>query len=449
MRRHAFIKDSTLTFGARAASVVTLAIVGIMVARQLGPEGKGVVALALMVPQFLFSVLNFGFGTAAIYLTGRERYTPQELAGATVISGIVLGVLSIGVFPLFAGWAFSGPLRGVSPGLVWLALSSIPFLYLTVFMGDIFRANGMMNLYNGGLFCVSIFKVIAIAAVLYWMRAGELGVIIASWLGLFLLAAVQLVVVARRIGFARPPARAYKEMFAFGARVYSEAVLVTINGRVAGFILNNYVDPSAVGFFTTADGLAEVLWHVPIAIGLVFLPFTARQDDESAAKSTATLCRHTLWVVTAAAVLMVLAAPVVVPALYGPPFKAAVIPFMIMLPGVVLYSLMRVISTYLAGRGRPTLVMGLAAIVVASNLALSLLLTPRHGIMGASVAISVAYVLSAAAALWLFVGIGHVSPSSVLLLRRPDLEVYRGVASAAARKLRRSFSALGGNSDDA
>lgn len=445
MKRHAFIKDSTLTFASRVSSVVALALIGIMVARRLGPEGKGIVALCLMVPQFLYSLSNFGFGTAAIYFTGKGRYKPRQLAGATVVAGVVLAVVNVLVFALVADWAFGGPLRGVPPGLVWLALSSLLFLYLSTFLGDVFRANNMMNLYNAGLFWVSVFRVVGVAVVLYALGGGVLEVIAVTWLGLFLLVCAQLVLVARLVGLALPPLSVYREMFGFGARVYSESVLMTINGRVTGFILNNFADPSAVGFYTTAYGLAEVLWHVPIAIGLVFLPLTSRQDEEAAARSAATLCRHTLLIVVVAAVAMAALSPVVVPALYGPQFSAAVVPFVVMLPGVVLYSLMRIVSTYLVGRGRPTLVMALAAVVVASNLALSLLLTPRWGVMGASAAISAAYVVSAAGALVLFARVGGMSLGAALFLRRSDLEVYRGVACALAGKARRALAGCRGS----
>jgi O-antigen/teichoic acid export membrane protein len=89
------------------------------------------------------------------------------------------------------------------------------------------------------------------------------------------------------------------------------------------------------------------------------------------------------------------AAPVVLPLVYGPAFSAATIPTWILLVGMAGGSVYGVLSAFLSGIGRP----GLTSIAQAAGLvvtvALDLALIPHLGIIGAATASTFAYLTTA------------------------------------------------------
>jgi len=68
-----------------AAQVVALGvnfIVSVLVARTLGPEGKGQLSVLQQVPGILIVVLNFGLSYSNFYFVGRRKQ-PREKRSAT------------------------------------------------------------------------------------------------------------------------------------------------------------------------------------------------------------------------------------------------------------------------------------------------------------------------------------------------------------------------------
>ena len=55
------------TFGARILKALTIFVLMILVARRFGPEGKGIITMALFLPDFLYFMLHLGLGNASIF----------------------------------------------------------------------------------------------------------------------------------------------------------------------------------------------------------------------------------------------------------------------------------------------------------------------------------------------------------------------------------------------
>jgi O-antigen/teichoic acid export membrane protein len=109
------------------------------------------------------------------------------------------------------------------------------------------------------------------------------------------------------------------------------------------------------------------------------------------------------------AVPVAVAAPVILPLVYGPAFRAATIPTWILLAGMAGGSVYGVLSAFLSGIGRP----GLTSIAQAAGLvvtvALDLTLIPHLGIIGAATASTFAYLTTTGVLIVCFRKTGKVS----------------------------------------
>jgi O-antigen/teichoic acid export membrane protein len=116
---------------------------------------------------------------------------------------------------------------------------------------------------------------------------------------------------------------------------------------------------------------------------------------------TARLIRETL--VTGGLLAMVAAAiaPIAVPLVYGAEFSGAVIPLLILLPGIIALSIGRIASADLMRRNHLGQMASVSIVAVVINISLNLLLIPHLGPAGAAVASLVSYAAHACLAVFL------------------------------------------------
>jgi O-antigen/teichoic acid export membrane protein len=161
----------------------------------------------------------------------------------------------------------------------------------------------------------------------------------------------------------------------------------------------------------------------------------AVDPDADAGRIAATLTRVTIAVAIVLAIPTFLIGPRLVRLVYGSTFTDAGVALRLILPGVVAYSVVAVLSRYLTGRGRPgtaTLIM-VAGLV--ANVAANLILIPRYGINGAAVASSLSYGLTAVLALVMFQRVSGRGLVETLVVRPADLRAARRAAGSLRDRL--------------
>jgi len=169
-------------------------------------------------------------------------------------------------------------------------------------------------------------------------------------------------------------------------------VVNLIGYRIELFVLEWYDGVAAVGIYSISMQAAEALWLVPAAIATA-ITGPAVHDDE---RDASTLVRRSAlkgFLYTAGvAVVVGIAAPFLIPLLFGSDFDAAALPLAILLPGVVAYAPVTVLVVYLSLRhGRPNLSLAVAVVAMVFTAALALALIPRYGVEGAAAASAVGY----------------------------------------------------------
>jgi O-antigen/teichoic acid export membrane protein len=125
------------TFLARTAIFLIRFPLGILTARYLGPEGKGLLYL-LITSVMICSVLgNFGMGTAAVYFVGKDRSRVAPIVGNILAFTTVITVIIFAV-----GWPilqYGRPdVYSKFPLWVWLIVAlSIPMHLTRTFVAQV------------------------------------------------------------------------------------------------------------------------------------------------------------------------------------------------------------------------------------------------------------------------------------------------------------------------
>src|SRR4051794_17632386 len=82
--KRSFIVDAGGTFAIALLTVMLNAIVNILIARFLGPEGKGILTLVFLMLSQINGVLSLGVDISLIHYAGRGRWSVTDLANAAI-----------------------------------------------------------------------------------------------------------------------------------------------------------------------------------------------------------------------------------------------------------------------------------------------------------------------------------------------------------------------------
>jgi len=389
-----FKKHVTITFLTQVVKITLSVATAAIVAYHLGPEGKGMLALALLLPGMLGFFLSGGITVANVYFAGSQRLDVPTLAANSMGFALVMTILGLGAV---IGVASTGWLEAVVPGVpVWillLAMLGFPIVLLNGFFSTILQGLqriGTVNLIN--LIQSILTLSLTLLLVIGW-KLGLLGALLAS-LASWGLSLIVWCITLRRHGGVLTPRWSYdvlRSTLSFGLRGYIGNVLQFFNYRIDMFILNYFLGPTSVGIYAVSVRLAELLWYLPNAVGFVIFPKAAASKPEEMNVFTPRVFRITLGLTALGALGLALVGRPVINLVFSSAFVSAFIPMLVLLPGVVLLGGAKVLTNELAGRGYPhynSLNAGLALIL---TVVLDLALIPRYGVVGAALTSSIAY----------------------------------------------------------
>src|SRR5918994_4276730 len=115
-------------------AVALLSFIGVViVARGLGPAGRGDVALLTTITVLSSSLALFGIDEANVNLAGAEPRLRRALATNSMLSALVLGGACVGGLML-AVELFPGLAGDADRSLLWLAYAAVPILILKIYL---------------------------------------------------------------------------------------------------------------------------------------------------------------------------------------------------------------------------------------------------------------------------------------------------------------------------
>jgi O-antigen/teichoic acid export membrane protein len=434
-----FAVRSIRLLGYRAVTVIVAALISVVTARWLGPEGLGVYWLIVFGSGLAVTVLG-GVGSAIAYQISNRGRPPREVVATALALAVGVGLVALlllGTIYLVSGdpslwWlpVIGGalPLLLASSALTWallgaddhrnynraiLAPSALTLLFLVLLLGP-------GQLANGGDSSVRL-------ALTAWLLAQAGTVLWLLWIGRhdWLPPALQAITPAG-IG----------SIALFGLQTGLADVVSLLNYRVDVFILGLLKGPADAGIYTIAVQIADALWVVSSAIGVAIYARVGQLQRREAAALTARSMRHALFILTILGIGAMILPSFVFPILFGDEYSGAIAPTRLLVPGIVIFGLGRIFSTFFTnGLGRPRIPLLIAATSLVICTVLSFALIPPFGMNGAAVATTVSYIVSMLLAIAIFSRETGIPPRRMLILTGDDLRDYAQVARRLLAKL--------------
>ena len=426
-----FTGGAVLFTGNIVASVGFFAAV-LLLARGLPPAERGTIAFLTVSAQLIARVAGMGTPQAVSVLAARRPLErPALLVSATAFVGSVAALLAL-----------------VACGGLWLlddltpsGIGSVELLLLA--FGAL--AVALSEAGYGFLLGCSRFRLqMTIQMTVPWLYAALLAIFYAGpgltvtraalvWtVAMSAGAAFLAVACLRGVGLARPNVRVLVGSIRFGLRAWVGSLASFLNLRADQVLMGFIATEAALGVYAVAVNGAEVLLHLPTAIGLAIVPAIAGGDATGRSERALAVFRTVSLLTLPLIVLAALLGPTLLPAVFGSAYEGSVEPFVWLLPGTFGFIAIAVLSNALLGSGSPGTASLPPVTALVVGIALDLALIPRYEATGAAIAATTAFLVGGTVALIAYRAQSRFAWSSVIP-RPADITALRRLVGEIRR----------------
>jgi O-antigen/teichoic acid export membrane protein len=415
---------------------------GFVLARLLGPSAKGDYYLLTLLPSTIMVLIQLGLPQAFGFFAARGQTAGLTRSALMLTAAIALPALTAAILLLPVLEATF--MAGLEAGLIVFALLAVPFALNATYTTGIVLGRQAVRWYAA----VNISQTIGYSVLLVILVA-VLGFGLAGALFIFV-AITCFQATGFLIGATRAAARhqdpgsapvGVRDLFRYGLRLYPAIITQFFSYRADVFMLAFLLpDASApLGYYSMGVSMAEMVFFFPNAVSILLFPHVAGSAREDADRQVPVVARVTLLMTTVFGLALVPVATILITVIL-PDFTPALPALYILLPGVVVFSITKVLSGYLTGLGRTGLTSSVAVSAFVLNIALNLVLIPRFGILGAAASSMISYSASSLAFTVVAARLAHAGVLDFWIPRWGDVRFTVGTIVAFGRRLLRTVA---------
>ncbi len=418
-----FAKSTFWTLFYQGVSLLFNFLLNVVLARTLGPAGKGLFSVYILTPSLLSMLLSLSIDESNVYYAGKG-YRVKDIFLISIFHTVIVSFILILSFLLFPH-LYSSLFKNLDHSVLFYAVLITPLFLLFRYIRSIFLGIGHVKMYNfldsmrvGILFLGVTLLLLSNPDIRSAEKAVNLHIVIAVL--------ISFVLLFNQLHLGKTESNIinlFKKELRYGLRAYLGITMSFFNRRLDVFILNYFRNPQEVGIYSISTALAELIWKLPNSVAIPLFPKVAKEDKRETTPFTTFITRVIFFLLIILGVFMVLAGKFVIVLLFGHRFSASYTPLLWLLPGIVFLGVGRVLSAYFHGINKPEYGSFFTIISVIFTIVFDLILIPTMGAIGAAIASSIAYTIAGILAIFLYCKETGTSP--LLLFTPPIKEISR------------------------
>jgi O-antigen/teichoic acid export membrane protein len=417
-------QNSLILLGSKLISLLISICSGVIIARALGPEGKGVLSIAFLVPTLICTFFVFDSGVGIRYYIAKKPEQVGDMVKSAFVCGGLLGITLVVLSYLTLIPFHKLMARGIPVDILSISILLVPFMVT----GYLFSAvlSGLKR-----FFTVSVISLADIAAytalilVLSQISLTTKGVVISKLATSFVIALIFVTVMWKGkliTRLATVDGGLLKDIVKYGLKSYPGTIAQFLNYRFDFFLVAYFLSFAQVGLYALAVSWSELLFYLPDSMAMALFPAIASSKSiKDSNELTVIMTKTVMIIMFVGSIFIFLIAGKLIPLLYTDKFLDSIHPLFILLPGVIMLSVWKIVLSDLAGRGFPQYKSFSSTIGMVSNVALNIVLIPLYGINGASLATTVSYSLTAILAIYWFTKTTGTTLRQLLFVKLEDL----------------------------
>jgi O-antigen/teichoic acid export membrane protein len=386
------IRRAGQTFATRLFLLLVSLVSGIIIARTLGPDGRGAYAVATAVGSIGAQFATLGLHASNTYLVAQDRKLLPALIGNTL--GVSIGVGGV-LGALVVVCVLFGPCAGtLQGGMVWLAAAAIPIYTALMLLQNLLLGLYDTSRFNATELGENLLGLVLLVCLVLLGWENPLTVYGSALMVSLGVAAVIARWLVKNAGGSRLSANLLKNNLGFNTRAYLSTLLFLLVARIDVLLIAHLLDDTQTGLFAVAYSLGEMLAMIAVVTGSILFPRLVREADRAARWQIASRTALTLGLlVTLAGLVSLPIADEVVTLLFGEVYRPSASAYIYLVPGMICLSVNSILMNYFASEGMPPIVVVGPLLAVFAKLALGFHLIPLYGIGGAALSTSFTYAI--------------------------------------------------------
>lgn len=427
-------KGSARLFWAQVVGNAGLFVGLLLIARALGPTGRGTVAFITVASMLVAWIARLGIGDATVvFFARRPAARPTLLANIALFAGMAGTVGAAAVCTLLAlvpdlRPSGIGNLELAALGFSVVALTFADAGYKVVLAASRFRLHARVTMTTSWMYA-------ALIAIIW----GTFGLTPAraafAWGTVHVVRAVVLLSASvLAVGLRSPDFSLFDDCLRFGVRAWIGSLADNLNFRVDQIIVALIASEATLGIYAVAVNAFEVLLYLPGGAATALLPLVAGSSQRLRGERTLHAFRSVAFVTTASMAVAALLGPFLLPRVFGSDFEGAVTPFLLLLPGALGAVLLAIFTNALVASSAPGLSSLGPLVSLFVGLALDFALIPPFGASGAAAAATAAFFAGGATALLAYRTRDRFRWRDLVVPQQGDLEIVRALFASLARR---------------
>lgn len=411
-------------------------IMSIILARYLGPEGKGIIASIFVIPNLLISIADLGIRQATAYHVGKKIYHPNIVFTAIFKVWLITSIFSM-LFAIVYYSTGSSELYGWN--LLLIPIITIPFMLMNKYTEGMLLGLQQVLTINKKRLVGFVANLLFLFLFVVLLKLHVFGAaLITLFVGVTTLA-FSFYMLSNSVRFSREKEPKIISKLIKKGIVYAVALFIlNLNYKIDIIFLERLSNSVEVGIYSIGVNLSELIWQIPAAMGMVLFSKSANSKLDMDAVDRATRLLRISWVpIIIITVLFWVFAPLFVPFVYGEEFIRSSEVIRLLLPGVLAMVLFKILNADLAGRGFPLFALKVYVIALIINIVANLILIPAYGANGAAIGSTISYSVGAILFSIAYYRKSKIKYTDMFILNKSDLKLVKSTTLKIFNKLKR------------
>jgi O-antigen/teichoic acid export membrane protein len=417
--KRSFSNDVGFTLITRVFTAAFQFFFRIGIALLIGPSDQGLFFWFLQTVLVCTAIFSIGTGTSAVYYL--PKYPDKQNTYITSVFFIVTGAAT---FWIIAGLFL---IKFLNTNTIFPVPISLIIIAIVLF--DLL--NTLYSIFIG-LQKSKIFNQLALAQVLlqlvtlflfFTIFKSKLSSTIYSYMfsiGIIFVTALLILIIKCHFKFSFSITN-FKQQFIFGISAWLPALMYLVNLRLSFYMIQSFCGTAQSGIFSLALILSEILWFIPDSITTILLPKISGETDFSLKRNFGnTISRFTVLATICTSIFLSLSGIVFFH--YFKQYSSSTIPFLLLIPGVAIYSICKITSTMLVALGKLAIANISSLIMLIINVLLCVYLIPQFNTNGAAIATGLTYLTGSIIAFVYYSRLTQSTLSDFLIPRYSDLK---------------------------
>ncbi len=418
-KKESFTDDVGFTLLIRVFTAAFQFLFRIGIAVLIGPSDQGLFYWFLQTVLVCSAIFSMGIGTSAVYHL--PRHPEKQNAAITSVAVIVISSTAFWITTSFLLIKQLNLQSYIPVSISLLIIATIVFDLLNA-LYSIFLGLNKSKVYNK-LALAQVLLQLALLFLFFMIFESKLSATIYSYMfSIGFIFCIALCILFYKCHFKLSfRITNLRQLFFFGISAWFPALIYLVNLRLSFYMIQFFCGTMQSGIFSVALILSEILWFIPDSITTILLPRISGETDFVRKKAFGNMIsRFTVLTTIVTSILLSLSGFVFFH--YFGHYSASTMPFLLLIPGVAIYSICKVTSTMLIALGKLGIANISSFIMMIINVLLCVILIPRLQTNGAAIATGLTYLSGSLIAFVYYSRITHSSLSEFLIPKRSDFE---------------------------